>query len=284
MTVKEVYRNFLLQVQDIYPLSEATVITDWIFESLLRVKKADLIKNPTQLIGQSEHLQIAKCLEQLLEHKPVQYVLGEAWFYQMKLKVNEHVLIPRPETEELVEWVLTADHQPPTTARILDIGTGSGCIAIALRKHLAAAVITAIDISKDAIAIAKENAITQKVSIDFKKWDFLDKTTWKNLPMFDIIISNPPYIPLREKENMSTNVIVYEPHSALFVPDDDALLFYENIAAFGKEHLNYNGKVFVEVHENYAQKTAALFKAAKYMYVDIKQDMFGKERMIQARY
>jgi release factor glutamine methyltransferase len=284
MTIKEVYRSFLLQVQDIYPLSEATTITDWVFESVMNIKKADLIKNPHQLITKSSHLQINNHLQQLLQHKPIQYILGETWFYNMKLKVNEHVLIPRPETEELVEWVTTTDDRRLTTASILDIGTGSGCIAIALKKQLHAAVITAIDVSKDALTVAKENAATHNMHIEFLAFDFLNEAKWKELPIFDIIVSNPPYIPINEKEKLSKNVAAYEPGTALFVPNNNPLLFYEKIAAFGKEHLNYNGKIFVETHEKYAEETASIFKELKYGYVDSKKDMFGKDRMIMARY
>jgi len=283
MTLKEAYRNFLLQVQAIYSLSEATVITDWIFESVINIKKSDLIKNTTLSITKTAHLEITKRLREVLQHKPIQYVLGESWFYSIKLKVNEHVLIPRPETEELVQWIISvASHQPPAIS-ILDIGTGSGCISIALKKHLHAASVTAIDISKDALALAKENATIQKTQIQFLQIDFLDETNWNALPMFDIIVSNPPYIPKNEKDKLDKNVIEYEPHSALFVPDNEPLLFYEKIAAFGKEHLNYNGKIFVETHENYAEKSATLFKENIYRYVDLKKDMFGKERMIMIR-
>jgi release factor glutamine methyltransferase len=284
MTVKEVYRSFLLEVQAIYPLSEATTITDWVFESIMNIKKADLIKNPQQLISRSSHIKIDDCLQQLLQHKPVQYILGETWFYNLKLKVNEHVLIPRPETEELVEWVLTTDDRRLTTGTVLDIGTGSGCISIALKKHLHAAVIIAIDISSDALTVAKENAANQNMHIQFLRFDFLNELKWKELPMFDAIVSNPPYIPTNEKEKLGKNVTEYEPGAALFVPDDDPLLFYKKIAAFGKEHLNYDGKIFVEVHEDFAEKTVAVFKALKYTYVDLKKDMYGKDRMIIARY
>jgi release factor glutamine methyltransferase len=283
MTLKEAYRNFLLQSQAIYSLSEATVITDWVFESVINIKKADLIKNPNLAITKAAHREITKRLEEVLQHKPIQYILGESWFYNMKLKVNEHVLIPRPETEELVQWILSvASHQPPVVS-ILDIGTGSGCISIALKKNLHAASITAIDVSKEALLLANENAVAQKTQIQFSAIDFLDELQWKELPLFDMIVSNPPYIPLNEKEKLSKNVIGYEPHSALFVPDDKPLLFYEKIAAFGKEHLNYNGKIFVEIHEDYAEKAVSLFKEKKYAFVDLKKDMFGKERMIMAR-
>jgi release factor glutamine methyltransferase len=218
----------------------------------------------------------------LLQHKPVQYVLGEAWFYNMKLKVNEQVLIPRPETEELVQLVLTHVAANQVAApTILDIGTGSGCIAIALMKNIPAAIVTAIDVSGEALLVAKENAIDQDTTIQFFQTDFLNEAQWPVLPTFDIIISNPPYIPINEKEKLDINVTAFEPHHALFVPDNAPLLFYEKIATFGKTHLNPGGKIFMETHEDYAQETADLFSPF-YSEVAIKKDIFGKERMVVA--
>ena len=282
MTIKEVYRNFLLQVQTVYSASEASVITDIIFESV-NIHKTDVIKNPQQTIGETANQLINDRLQQLLQHKPIQYILGEAWFYNMKFKVNEHVLIPRPETEELVEWVIENSKLHVSNSKILDIGTGSGCIAIALKKNLTGSNVTAIDVSHDALKTAAENALHNHANVDFIQTDFLQSSEWNKLGMFDIIVSNPPYIPINEKETMSRHVTQYEPSTALFVPDEDPLVFYEKIAAFGKDHLNYDGKIFVETHENLAQRTAAAFRSAKYNYVDVKQDIFGKERMVMAR-
>ena len=215
MTIKEQYHFFLQQLQTIYNLNEATVITDWVFESLAGIKRFDVIKNPNQQISNQKTEELTIALEALLQHKPVQYVLGEAWFYNMKLKVNEHVLIPRPETEELVQLVLNeATDNQITTPAILDIGTGSGCIAIALKKNIPAANVTAIDVSKDALQVAKENAAIQNAEIQFLQVDFLDEEQWPALPKFDIIVSNPPYIPVNEKEKLDINVTAFEPHQA----------------------------------------------------------------------
>jgi release factor glutamine methyltransferase len=199
----------------------------------------------------------------------------------MKLKVNENVLIPRPETEELVGMIIT-NNQQNSDIKILDIGTGSGCIPIALKKHLPDAVITSIDFSEGAILVAKENASIQNTAIQFIHVDFLDESGWTSFPKFDVIVSNPPYIPLNEKEKMDKNVTAYEPGMALFVPDNDPLLFYKKIAAFGKKHLNPEGKIYLETHEDYAKETAAAFTALQYEHVVIKEDMFGKERMVIA--
>ena len=279
MTIKDLYRNFLVQLQKIYSLSEATAITDWVFEKTASLKRTDILKNPQKEITVKADNLIQEALQELLLHKPVQYVLGEAWFYNMKLKVNEHVLIPRPETEELVEQLIKDRKSKLTDPAILDIGTGSGCIPIAIKKNLPASKVTSIDISEKAIALAKENAALYNASISFAQIDFLDESTWPSLPFFDIIISNPPYIPINEKEKLGKNVTDFEPHLALFVPNHSPLVFYQKIAAFGREHLLPGGKIYVETHEDHAKETAALF-TDKYETVMIKKDMYGKERMI----
>lgn len=277
--IKELYRNFLVQLQKIYSLSEATVITDWVFEKMASLKRTDILKNPGKKITTAADKLIQKTLQELLLHKPVQYVLGEAWFYHMKLKVNEHVLIPRPETEELVEQLIKDRKSKLTDPAILDIGTGSGCIPIAIKKNLPASIVTSIDVSKNALELAKENAAMHNSHISFREIDFLDESKWQSLPLFDIIISNPPYIPLNEKENLGKNVIDFEPHLALFVPNSSPLIFYEKIALFGRDHLLPNGKIYLEIHEDYAKETAALFRK-DYATVMVQKDMYGKERMI----
>jgi release factor glutamine methyltransferase len=279
MTIKELYRNFLLQLQKIYSLSEATAISNRVFEKALSLKRSDILKNPGKIITAADDASIQHILQQLLQHKPVQYVLGEAWFYNLKLKVNEHVLIPRPETEELVEQLIKDRKSKLTDPKILDIGTGSGCISIAIQKNLPASLVTAIDISENAIALAAENAILHNSHVNFKLMNFLDEKKWESLPMFDIIISNPPYIPLNEKEKLGKNVSLYEPHIALFVPNRSPLIFYEKIAAFGITNLRPSGKIYLETHESYAQQVAGLFRK-DYETVMVRKDMFGKERMI----
>jgi release factor glutamine methyltransferase len=279
MTIKEQYNFFLQQIQTIYNLNEATVITDWVFESLAGIKRFDMIKNPHQQANDTTIENIQFGLDALLRQKPVQYVLGEAWFYNMTLKVNEHVLIPRPETEELVQLALK--ESAGSRKAILDIGTGSGCIAIAIKKNIPYADVMAIDVGKEALLVASENAAKQNTTIEFLQVDFLDEAQWAALPNFDIIISNPPYIPINEKEKLAINVVAFEPHQALFVPDDSPLMFYKKIADFGKAHLNANGKLFMETHEDYASQTANLFLQG-YKEVVIKKDIFGKERMVVA--
>jgi len=293
MTNKDIYRNYLQQLQQLYNPNEAATITDWAFEKIAGLKRADIIKNPSDFIKAETSRQLNECLIELLEHKPVQYVLGEAWFYKMKLKVNEQVLIPRPETEELVqlvtdEWKNRNGEQEISQANQLmenadrlsaiDIGTGSGCIAIAVKKNLPNITMLAIDISAGALSIAKENAIIQQAAVEFKQINFLDETSWEVLPAFDIIISNPPYIPINEKEKLDKNVSGFEPHTALFVPDTNPFIFYEKIAAFGEKYLASNGKIYVEIHEDFAKETSQFFY--KKYSVQIRKDIFGKERML----
>ncbi len=279
MVIKESYRNFLLKLQGIYHLGEATTITDWVFEKVATLKKADIIKAPAQPLNHSTIKLLNEALQQLLEHKPVQYVLGEAWFYHLKLKVDEQVLIPRPETEELVELIISNRRSKITDPAILDIGTGSGCIPIVIKKNLPAAKLTAVDVSEKALELAKENAAQHNTWVNFITMDFLDEKQWTRLPIFDIIISNPPYIPLSEKGQLAKNVVAYEPHTALFVPDENPLIFYEKIAAFSKTHLLPGGMIFLETHEDLAKEVAMLFNR-EHSNTEIKKDIFGKSRMV----
>lgn len=279
MSLKALYRNILLQLQEVYNLSEATTITGYLFEKYAGSTRADIIRHPDQQLSASTHEQLQFALAELLEHKPIQYVLGETWFYHLKFKINGQALIPRPETEELVELLISNNRNSVPGQQILDIGTGSGCIAIAIKKNLPATIVTAIDISDGALELAKENAVQHNTGIRFLQMDFLNESCWPGLPQFDIIISNPPYIPQAEKEMLAKNVSCYEPHTALFVPGNDPLLFYEKIAGFSTSHLKKNGMIYLEVHEDHAQETASLFPKEQFQ-TSIKKDIFGKDRMI----
>ncbi|MEO5892767.1 MAG: peptide chain release factor N(5)-glutamine methyltransferase [Ferruginibacter sp.] len=279
MTVKEIYRGYLQQLQQIYNANESAVMTDLVFEKVAALQRADIIKYPEQQLNIATSTHLQRCLEALLRHEPVQYVLGEAWFYKLKFIVNEHVLIPRPETEELVQLVIDgSQHKGKLT--MLDIGTGSGCIAIAIKKNLPAAHMLAIDVSQDALSVAKRNAIDHQADIQFLELDFLNESSSENLPVLDVIVSNPPYIPISEKERLDKNVTDFEPHLALFVPDNAPLLFYEKIAAFGEKHLHSSGQIHVEIHEDFALTAKEVFE--KSYLVKITKDMFGKERMLTA--
>jgi release factor glutamine methyltransferase len=200
----------------------------------------------------------------------------------LKLYVDENVLIPRPETEELVEWIVSDLTIHNSQFTILDIGTGSGCIAIALKKKLPSSQLSALDISEAALKIAQRNASDHNTQINFFRADILHEEDIENLSRFDVIVSNPPYVKRNEAEDMRTNVFLYEPHVALFVPDEDALLFYRHIARFANSHLNENGCLYVEINELHAEDVADLFRASGFRSIEIKKDMQGKDRMIKA--
>jgi release factor glutamine methyltransferase len=228
-------------------------------------------------------MRLNHALERLQRHEPVQYVLGEAWFYKRKFVVNNHVLIPRPETEELVEeivnYVFRIMNDKPG---ILDIGTGSGCIAISIKKELPQSEVVAIDVSQNALDVAKGNAILLGAEVAFKQLDFLKEDRWNELSLYDIIVSNPPYIPFVEKDTLSRNVTEYEPNEALFVLDNDPFVFYKKIAKFSKEHLEKRGRIYVEVHENYAKDVEQIFTDYNFKEVSIGKDIYGKERIVRA--
>ena len=213
--------------------------------------------------------------------KPVQYVLGEAWFAGLRFIVNEHTLIPRPETEELIEWIKEIASSSPIS--ILDIGTGSGCIPITLKKMFPDWHICAIDLSEEALSVARENARQQGVAIDFMQMDFLNEENWKKLPTFDIIVSNPPYIKVSESMSMAKHVLDHEPHLALFVPDEDALIFYKKIATFGSSHLHNPGLVFLEINQLLGDAVADTFSAEQYS-AEVRKDVHGNDRMVKAAY
>ena len=278
MTINELYRSFLSELSRTHSSHEASNITSLIFEYFAGIDRSSLIKDPGKVLSEENIVAINDSLVSLKKNKPVQYIIGEAWFYKMKLKVSDAVLIPRPETEELVEAVIKAVKNKPGL-KIIDIGTGSGCIAIALKKNIAASAVTAIDISADALDIAKENAANQHTIINFFQSDFLSRENNKLLEKYDVIVSNPPYIPKNELELMDKNVTAYEPHIALFVDNDQPLIFYEKINAFAKDHLNEHGMIFLETHEDLAETVCKLFDERIYKSA-IKNDLFGKQRMV----
>jgi len=278
MKLNEFYRHFLLQLRHIYVENEASNITKMVFESLANISRSDVLRNPEMEIETNTFSSLNQALDQLLNHQPIQYVLGEAWFYHLNFKVSDAVLIPRPETEELVDLVIqhiNSSHQKT----VLDIGTGSGCIPISIKKNIPEISITAVDVSKEALNIATTNANFHQTIIEFKQVDFLNEIEREKLGMFDIIISNPPYIPNVEIQSMDKHVTEYEPHLALFVPDEDPLIFYKAILSFAQNHLNEKGNVFLETHENFAAEVCALFKDTGFE-AKVKKDLFEKPRMV----
>ena len=288
MTIQDASKLIANQLKTIYEDSEAENISEWVIEYITGITKTDRNINKETPLSPGQELQLNKYQHRLLLHEPVQYVLNEAWFYGLKFYVDKNVLIPRPETEELVEWIIS-DYKtslPPgifpfEELSIFDIGSGSGCIPIALKKRLEKADVWSCDISKGALQVANQNATTIGVDVTFMELDFLIEEQRENLPAFDIIVSNPPYIPEKDKENLRSNVINHEPANALFVPDNNALIFYKAIADFGKTHLTKNGIMYMEINESFGNETTALFQSKGYKTV-IKKDMQGKQRMIKA--
>lgn len=280
MQLRDLYNIFLKELKPLFGYGESSAISTMIFEHFAKKSKADIITDPNYTISPDQMTELENALLQLKRQVPVQYIIGHAWFAGLQFKVSPAVLIPRPETEELVKEAIhfiTTNHKHS----LLDIGTGSGCIPIVIKKHLPALEVTALDVSQDALGIAAENAAIHHVSIDWIQTDFLQDEKWQNFPVYDVIISNPPYIPQREKELLDANVLAHEPHLALFVPDNDAIIFYEKIASFGMKHLSAGGSIFMETHESFAQKVADHFLANGYNAL-IRKDFFDKERMVIA--
>ncbi len=287
MTTGQVYNDFKKKLETVYDEREADNISDWVFENVTCLKKWEKRINQNNELTELHSNKLEKYLEELLQHKPVQYVLNEAWFYKMKFFVNENVLIPRPETEGLVEWIITDvrstmfNVRGKASVQVIDIGTGSGCIPVSLKKELSNANVSAIDVSEKALFVAKKNALKLNTEIDFLQIDFLNETEWNLLRQYDLIVSNPPYIPTKEKEILAKNVTEFEPGIALFVPDSNPYIFYEKIAKFAQLHLNENGKIYVEVHEEYANNIKGIFENGGFIST-VKKDIYGKERMVRA--
>ena len=280
MTFQSAQQQLLAILAPIYDAREASAIAYLVMEHLTGKTKIERLLEPASALTEKEESLLQSYIDQLSRHRPVQYVLGEAWFAGMKFHVNEHVLIPRPETEELVAWVI--DHAGKGDTQILDIGTGSGCIPIALKKSLPMASVTSVDVDSNALEVARNNAITLNTNIQFIELDFLNESCWNGLPAYNIIVSNPPYIKVREAATTSAHVLNYEPSLALFVPDDDPLLFYRKIALFSKQHLLKNGMICMEINEAMGNEVCQLFRYAGFE-ADIRQDLQGKERFVIVR-
>jgi release factor glutamine methyltransferase len=282
-TVKDVFAEYRTQLRALYDAHEAdaialTVLKEITGQSSAYLKAFPEYQFPEELQGKANAI-----LQELSTGKPLQYILGHTEFYGLPFKVNPSVLIPRPETEELVEWVLKSD-LPKTDINILDIGTGSGCIAISLKKNLPNATVWAMDISAGALKTAKENAELNDVEVNFIEGDVLNLTHNSQLATlnYNIIISNPPYVTPADKDLMHTNVTDFEPHTALFVPQDDPLLFYRAIADLAAKNLIEGGLLFLEINESYGNETAEMLRAKLFKAIELRKDMCGRDRMIKA--
>lgn len=282
MNLKEARLLFSAELTDVYEANEAMNITELVLEHVTGFTKIQQIRKFNAVLTEEQIVRLSKISDRLKLNEPVQYIIGEAWFAGMKLKVNKNVLIPRPETEELVEWIVADSRMLHEDLKIIDIGTGSGCIPISLKKKIPEASVSAIDVCSEAIFTATENAVTFETDIEFTLVDFLDENKWKELSEYDVIVSNPPYVLQSEKESMMERVINHEPHLALFVPDNDALLFYRKLADFSKSHLKPGAAIYVEINEGLGKEVQELFQSKGFNQVALKKDMQGKERMLKA--
>ncbi len=279
MKLKAIKYKFHDELGAVYPAEEIDSFFNILAEIYYGVKRIQLATNPDLAINNPE--KILKALAKLKKEQPIQYITGQTEFYGMPFKVNEGVLIPRPETEELVEWLLKKA-KPGEPINILDVGTGSGCIAISLAKHLPQAKVFAIDISPKALMVAKLNAELNEVKVLFKEADILTLKTWSEPVKFDFIVSNPPYVREKEKQYMKPNVLDNEPHLALFVKDEDPLLFYKTITDFAINNLNESGVLFFEINEFLGKAMIDLLRHKNFQNIELKQDIFKKDRMIKA--
>ena len=279
MTIGSALQKLRTSLSTIYEKDEGRIIALNILEKLTGIPRNTLQFHEQETLSDAQSEQFESYTSLLMQHMPLQQVIEEAWFYERPFYINKQVLIPRPETEELVSVALKelSLFEKPD---ILDIGTGSGVIPITLKLHIPEARIVAIDISEEALKVAQKNAENHQAKIEFKKVDFLkDKDAVPGV--YDLIISNPPYIAASEKTTMANHVVEHEPHLALFVPDGDPLIFYRNIAVYATKHLRRFGRVIVEINERFGEETAEVFKQQGFKVV-IVQDMSGKNRMLMA--
>lgn len=276
-SLKTFFNNALLGY---YPETEVDSFFNLLSEQILKMKPVDIALNHYQVVSGKKYHKFQMAINRLQKYEPIQYILGDTEFYGLVFTVNLSVLIPRPETEELVDWIIKSNTSKPAL-KILDIGTGSGCIAITLAKQLPNSKVYALDVSADALKVAKKNAINNNVEIEFIEADVLD---WNHEDLqFDVIVSNPPYVREIEKEAMSANVLDHEPHLALFVKDDDALVFYRKISEISQQILEPAGQLYYEINENMGEDTSQLLSNSGFSDIELKQDVFGKNRMLKAK-
>jgi len=279
--ISDIRQFYLKELSEIYQPQESAVFLDLIFEAYFGLSRVERVLNPEKRVTESEMLKIHFAIGELKKQRPIQYILEKAEFYGLSFYVDENVLIPRPETEELVEWVLEICGQE-ANVNVLDIGTGSGCVAMSIKKNSLSGKVWAMDVSPLALEVAKKNAVSNDVEIHFLQQDILESVGSENLPQFDAIVSNPPYVRNSEKLLMRKNVLDYEPTLALFVEDNDPLKFYRAIAGFSADHLKQGGSLFLEINEALADETAAFLQSMEFSDIIVKKDIYDKNRMIKA--
>ncbi|WP_299578255.1 peptide chain release factor N(5)-glutamine methyltransferase [uncultured Sunxiuqinia sp.] len=268
------------ELTGLYHEGEIESLIRIIFEKLRRYTLSDLMLKKDVLLTEEENQQILQIVARLKKQEPIQYILGETEFYGLPFKVTPSVLIPRPETEELVDWILKS--RQTQAPRILDMGTGSGCIPISLKKHWPEAEVMGCDISEEALDVARKNAGLNKTEVAFFHLNILNPLLPESFPGIDILVSNPPYVTDSEKAVMSDLVLNNEPAKALFVPDEDPLVFYQALTTFALKHLRYGGQLFWEINEAFGEESVALLKENGFSNVTLRKDINGKNRMIYA--
>ncbi|MFY7957559.1 MAG: peptide chain release factor N(5)-glutamine methyltransferase [Flavobacterium macrobrachii] len=295
MVIKNYKNRFLHALSSLYDEKEIESFFYLTLEKLHQKKRIDLALQPDLAMDETQFSQWETVLAELKTHKPIQYILGETEFYGLPFLVNENVLIPRPETEELVQLILDdlsiRAQSRSENITILDIGTGSGCIPISLKKNLPSAEVFAIDVSKNALEVAQKNAEINRVEVNFIEANILltdslvlPTRNTQHATLFDIIVSNPPYVRNLEKAEINPNVLEFEPHLALFVEDNDALLFYRKITELAKNHLSENGKLYFEINQYLGKETVALVESYGFNNVQLIKDIYGNDRMISSGY
>lgn len=281
MLLKQYKTHFFDSLKNIQDEQEIESYFFILTEYLHNLKRVDVALNPNFELSDAEVEKWNTILADLQQEKPIQYITGEAWFYGLRFEVNENTLIPRPETEELLEWIIESQKSKVKSQKleILDIGTGTGCIPISLKANLPKANVSAIDVSEKALEVAKRNAASNKVEINFIQTNILEVEDLNQY--FDIIVSNPPYVRNLEKEEIKKNVLDYEPHLALFVEDTDALLFYRKIAQLALKNLTPNGLLFFEINQYLGKETVELLQNLGFKNIELKKDIYGNDRMIR---
>ncbi len=276
----ELKNGYLSELQKLYSVEESQQLLAILIKQLFGLSRSALASQAEYRISESEMLQLHFAVKRLLNYEPIQYVIGHADFMDIKLHVNEGVLIPRPETEELVQYII--DNEQQTNLEVLDVGTGSGCIGIALAKFLDHSMVTVVDISENALRTARKNAVSQELDMNYICMDFLEESQWKDMGSYDIIVSNPPYVRESEKSHMHANVLDYEPYNALFVPDENALVFYEAILGFSKLHLKTGGRIYFEINEKLGLEVQKILTNSHFTHIILHNDFHGKERYVSA--
>ncbi len=277
-TLRQHQQEFYTRLRNHYPGTELQVLFFMLCEHLLDKSRLHILQMMDEPVNESFENHFIEFIHRLSTQEPVQYILGKAWFSGIEFTVNPHVLIPRPETEELVDWILKTENDP---VHLLDIGTGSGCIALALAHYRPGFTILGLDVSEDALAIAKGNATSLNLNVGFIQADILQQPVIASEPQFDVIVSNPPYVMESEQALMASRVLEYEPGTALFVPDADPLKFYTAILGFSKDHLKTGGRIYFEINEQLGDSMVQLLTGKGYTQVEIKKDIHEKHRFVR---